>query len=93
MSNPFNLTLYFALYTGGALATLLAVRVRHENIFPAEAVQLFTFGSPRVGNGAFALYASDKILTRFVVFMPTLYTTYIFNICFQTAYNLFIILI
>jgi predicted lipase len=50
---------------GGALATLSALRVIHERVFPANAVQLFTFGSPRVGNLEFAQYASDQLLARY----------------------------
>lgn len=47
---------------GAALATLTALDFVSSQITP---VRLFTFGSPRIGNAAFANYSSSMILDRY----------------------------
>ena len=50
-------------FLGGALATLTALDLLQAGI----TVRLFTFGSPRVGNDQFVIYASEKIASRYRV--------------------------
>ncbi|RYG70456.1 lipase family protein [archaeon] len=47
---------------GAALATLTALQLHAEG--PEETVRLFHFGSPRVGNTAFATFASKTLADR-----------------------------
>lgn len=44
---------------GGALATLCAVDVQYN--FPSIAIELYTFGSPRVGNSGFAKSFNERV--------------------------------
>lgn len=46
---------------GGAFATIAALHLSHMKIFPAEKLSLYTFGSPRVGNRAFALEVTASV--------------------------------
>lgn len=46
---------------GGAFATIAALHLSHENIFPADKLSLYTFGSPRVGNIDFAQEVFENV--------------------------------
>lgn len=44
---------------GGAMATICALDLVGQKMFPASRVRLFTFGQPRTGNPAFAEFVSN----------------------------------
>ncbi|CAI5960721.1 unnamed protein product [Closterium sp. NIES-65] len=46
---------------GGALATLSALDLQVSYDLPSPVIQVVTFGSPRVGNAAFAAYFRQKL--------------------------------
>lgn len=45
---------------GGAVATLIALGLKHPMWEMTEKVQLYTFGCPRLGNEGFAVCASNE---------------------------------
>ena len=52
------------LFTGHSLGAAMATLAAAEHAGGAAAVQLYTFGSPRVGDQAFASWARDKLALR-----------------------------
>ncbi|KAI9295796.1 alpha/beta-hydrolase, partial [Neoconidiobolus thromboides FSU 785] len=48
---------------GGALANLATIELQQHLNLPWGRIQLFTYGSPRVGNKAFALWLNSKYLS------------------------------
>ncbi|RYY81466.1 lipase family protein [archaeon] len=52
---------------GAALATLTSVELVYNNITASNGVILMNFGSPRVGNKKFAVYASKLLVHRYRV--------------------------
>lgn len=53
---------------GGALSVLSSLSLQSQN---NKVTELYTFGSPRVGNAAFATYVNQKIPTRYRVVYGT----------------------
>eukprot|EP01031_Cornospumella_fuschlensis_P035660 gene35660-43249_t len=49
---------------GAALATFTSVELVYNNVTASNGVILMNFGSPRVGNKKFAVYASDLLVHR-----------------------------
>jgi predicted lipase len=49
---------------GGAMATLTAMEILLSNLHTTIPLRLFNFGSPRVGNPNFAIFASATIPDR-----------------------------
>ena len=55
---------YIYIHIGGAIATLIAVSLRKQL---SNELHLITFGSLRVGNAEFAIYASNVLTSRYRV--------------------------
>lgn len=71
---------------GGSLASITALYLANNTIFPANRIRLVTFGEPRTGNVAFARAVEQQVPFRYrIVHRNDLVSTYNLYTCLNES--------